>query len=105
MLKSIKIAALSAFIGLGSLATLPAAAQADSLHIGMSSHGVTVGYGGWGRHACTPTKAVSRARRMGVRHARVRSVGRHTIRVSGIRHGHHTNVTFSKARNCPVVRW
>lgn len=108
MLKSIKIAALSAFLGLGSLALLPASAQADSLHLGISSHGITVGYGGghgWGRHACTPGKAISKARHMGVRHARLRNVSRHTIRVSGVRYGHHTNVTFSKARNCPVVHW
>lgn len=105
MLKSIKIAALSAFIGLGSLAALPAAAQADSLHIGVSSHGVTVGYGGWGYRACTPARAVSKARHMGVRLARVRGVTRHTIRVSGVRHGHRTTVTFGKARSCPVVHW
>ncbi|ODT13203.1 MAG: hypothetical protein ABS35_38405 [Kaistia sp. SCN 65-12] len=108
MLKSIKIAALSAFLGLGSLAILPASAQADSLYIGISSHGTTVGYNGgnsWGRYACTPARAVSKARRMGVRHARVRSVGRSTIRVSGVRYGHRATVTFSKARNCPIVRW
>lgn len=106
MLKSIKIAALSAFLGLGSLAALPATAQASNLQIGISDYGMTVGYhGGWTRHACTPGQAVAKARSMGVRHARVRGVSRHTIRVSGIRHGHRANITFSKARYCPVVRW
>ena len=107
MLKSIKIAALSAAIGLGSLAAIPGVAQANGLQVGISSHSINVGYGGgygW-RNACTPQKAVSKAKRMGVRHARVRSISQHTIRIAGVRHGHRVNVAFSKARHCPVIRW
>jgi ABC-type sugar transport system substrate-binding protein len=105
MLKSIKITALSAFLGLGALAAGPATAQASGLHIGISTHNLSVGYGhGWNR-ACTPGRAVAKAQRLGVRHARVRNVGPRTIRVAGVRYGHRVNVTFSKARNCPVLRW
>ncbi|MFC3208906.1 hypothetical protein [Aquamicrobium soli] len=105
MLNSIKIAALSAFLGLGALAAVPATAQAANVQIGISTHNLNVGYGhGWNR-VCTPGKAVAKARRLGVRHARVRSIGHRTIRVTGTRYGHRVNLTFSKARNCPVVRW
>lgn len=105
MLKSVKIAALSAFLGLGALAAAPATAQAANIQIGISTHDLTVGYGhghGW-NHFCTPSKAVAKARRLGVRHARVRSVGHRTIRVTGTRYGHRVNMAFSKARNCPIV--
>jgi hypothetical protein len=111
MFKMIKIAALSTLLGLGAFAMAPASAQAGSLTIGVSSHGVVFGHGpgwshaGWQRHACTPQRAVSKARRLGIRHARVRNVHRRTIRVSGQRHGRHVNVTFSRASGCPVIRW
>jgi hypothetical protein len=106
MFRMIKIAAMSTLIGLGAFAAAPATAQASGLVIGVSSHGPAYGHGrDWRRHACTPREAVARASRIGIRNARVRSVRRNTIDVSGFRHGRHVNVTFSKAPGCPTIRW
>jgi hypothetical protein len=106
MFRMIKIAAMSTLLGLGAFTAAPASAQTSGLVIGISSHDIAYGYGhNWRRHACTPREAVARASRTGIRNARVRSVRRNTIDVSGFRHGRHVNVTFSKAPGCPTIRW
>lgn len=112
MFRKIKIAALSAILGLGTLAAIPATAQAGSFYFGISSHGPSFGYHNagyghsrhWDRHACTPRKALHKANRIGIHRAHIRSVNRHTIRVSGRKHGHRINVTFAKAPHCPIIR-
>lgn len=111
MFQKIKTAALSAILGLGTMAAIPATAQADSFHFAISSNGPSFGYHRgydhgprWNRHACTPRKALHKANRIGIHRAHVRSVNRHTIRVSGRKHGHRIHVTFAKAPHCPIIR-
>ena len=122
MISKFRTAALSAMIGLGAIAAMPAAAQADGLYLNYGGRGgVGVGihigdhdrvdYRKRHRHhrrhfrACTSNRAVNKAERYGVRRARVVDVGRRTITVSGRKHGHRVRITFSRAPNCPVVRW
>ncbi|MEQ9246391.1 MAG: hypothetical protein RLO21_10425, partial [Nitratireductor sp.] len=79
MFQKLKIATLSAMIGLGTLAAAPATAQADSLYFGFGIGGPSGGdvYGNSGRsyraerprrhyRACSPRQAVRKAERMGL---------------------------------------
>lgn len=129
MFNTIRIAALSALVGLGALAGAPAVAQAEGIYLNMGGHdgarfGVQYHGGGprwhqprqdrhwqqprpdhhWQR-GCTPNRAVDKAERMGLRWARVVDVNRNTIKVAGRKFHHRTTVTFAKAPNCPIVRW
>jgi hypothetical protein len=104
-------ALLSAMVGLGTLAAVPAA-QADGLylnyggrnnaefglHVGEHRHGVR----NWHR-ACTPQRALSKAKRMGLWRARVVDVGRHTIKVAGRKYNERVVVVFGRDRSCPVI--
>ncbi len=119
MIRMIKTAVLSALIGLGGLAALPAAAQADGLYLNFGGHGS--GYGmhanhrdhgrhhGWrrdhGRHqACNARSALDKAERMGVRRARVVDANRRVVRVAGHKFNHRVVLTFANQRGCPVLR-
>ncbi len=118
MLKLIRNIALSALLGLGAAAPLATTASADSLVIragnGQAGFAIQVrDRGHAGRHghwhgprhrACTPGQAVSKAGRMGVRHARVQRVSHRNISVSGRARGHHVRVLFARAPGCPVLR-
>lgn len=126
MLKLIRNAALSAMIGLGALAAMPAAASADSLtfhagnggagigiHIGDRGHDRWRGNDRWrGRdrwhgpryRACTPRQAVQKAGRMGIRHARIHRASHRSIIVGGRARGHHVRVAFARVPGCPVIR-
>lgn len=126
MFNKIKIAALSALVGLGALAAAPATAQADSFYFGISpagpSFGFQSGHGrpgpGWdrghdrggrhwnrgGRGGCDARDALRKADRMGLNRVHVRSDNRHSIRVGGTRRGQFVTVVFSKAPNCPIIR-
>lgn len=126
MLKFAKTAALSALIGLGTLAAVPAQAQANSMQFHNANSTVTVQWGGghyrgdrWDRGgrwhrggprhhrpaACTPGQAVHKAQRMGLRNARVVNANRNVIRVAGRswRDGR-TAIVFARAPHCPVIR-
>lgn len=113
MFNIIKTAALSALIGLGGLAAMPASAQADSIQFSFGTHGAGVFVGHGGRHyrpqparyrECTPNRAVNKAASLGVRNARVRNVNRNAIAVRGRdRHGP-VVVRFSRAPGCPIIR-
>lgn len=134
MFDKIKTAALSAVIGLGTLAAIPASAQADGLYLNLGQGQPDVGiyvqdrdgrHGGgrwdnrndyrndnrWGRpndrwnRACSPDRALDKAGRMGLRRARIVDVNRRTITVSGRKFGERISVSFARAPNCPVVRW
>lgn len=135
MLNTIKTAALSAVIGLGTLAAIPASAQAEGLYLNLGQGDPAVGIyvqnrdggrwesnddrrGGarpddrWGRphdnrwdRACSPDRALDKAERMGVRRARVVDVDRRTISVVGRKYGERIRLTFARAPNCPIVRW
>jgi hypothetical protein len=121
MFSRFKTAALSALIGLGTLAAVPAAAQADGLYLNYGGHHGGVGVGvqigdrdrvdyrrrehsrpGWG---CTPHRAVNKAERYGVRRARVVDVDRRTITVAGRKWHRHVRMTFGRAPSCPIIRW
>lgn len=120
MFTTIKATALSALIGLGAMAALPAAAQADNLYLGFGSGGAQLGvdigdrYDGYRyddyrrpvRHyrGCTPDRAIDKAWRMGLRNPRVVDVDRRTIEVRGHRRGHRVHVLFARAPHCPVIR-
>jgi len=119
MFKTIKTAALSVMIGLGAISTLPVTANAGdlSIHIGGghyrnggfglffgdSGHSYRRDHGRYERF-CSPRRAVNKARRMGVRHARVAHVNHRTIGVKGRRHGHRSYIVFARAPHCPVLR-
>lgn len=121
MITKLKAAALSALIGLGAIAALPAAAQAEGVYLNYGSHhgGIGVQIGDFdrvdyrrGRHydrrdyrGCTPNRAVDKAERYGVRRARVIDVDRRTITVAGRKWGERVRMTFARAPSCPVVRW
>ena len=126
MFTILRTAALSALIGLGALAAMPASAEAagGSIYLGFGSgHGPSAGfrfddrgrhhYRGPDRHRpgqfrdreCSPRDAVRKASRMGVRNARVVSASHRAIRVAGRAHGHRQAVvTFGRAPGCPVFR-
>ncbi len=122
MFARLRIAALSALVGLGTLAGIPASAQADNLYLNYGgSHG-SVGFefgdydrvdyrmhhrrDRWDRdyRGCTPNRAVDKARYYGVHRARVVDVGRRTITVSGYKWGERVRMTFGQAPNCPILR-
>jgi len=117
MLNIIKTAALSAFIGLGALAAVPATAQADGLYLNFGGHhqprvGVFLGDSSRDRYdrrdhrrACSPNRALDKAERLGLRRAYVTDVNRHTIKVRGRKHGDRVTLVFGRSQNCPIVRW
>ena len=120
MINKFRTAALSAMIGLGAIAAMPASAQADGLYLnygGRGGVGIHIGdndrvdYRKRHRHdrrhfrACTPNRAMNKAERYGVRRVRVVDVDRRTITVSGRKWGERVRMTFGRAAHCPVVRW
>ena len=120
MITKLKTAALSALIGLGAIAAVPASAQAEGLYLnfGGGYHNSGGGfYDGdddyrpdW-RHdrrygrSCTPNRALNKAERLGLRRARVVDVDRRTIKVAGRKYGERVRLTFARTPNCPVIRW
>lgn len=120
MFRIISTIALSAAIGIGALAAMPATAQAQgaSFHLGVGSgHNgpvVDIHYRDHNRRHhrrhmqrardCTPREALYKATRMGIRNARVVGTSPRTIRVSGVVRGYRDHVTFARAPNCPVLR-
>lgn len=128
MFKIIKTAALSALIGFGALAAMPAAAQAQSggIYFGLGNQGPNVGlhFNDRGRHdyrgrpgyrddrrhsyrdrGCSAREAVRKASRMGLRNPRVVGSSPRSVRVEGRGHGYRfASVTFANRYNCPVIR-
>ncbi len=117
MIKTLKTLALSAAVGLGAFAFVPAA-QADSFYLGFGGGhgpraGVWIGDGGhsyrrWDRHGprraeCTPNRAADKASRMGLRNVRVVDTDRRSITVRGRAYGSREFVTFARAPGCPVI--
>lgn len=109
MFKSIRIAAISAVVGLASLAAVPAA-QADGLFFSIGQGHVRIWDGNrphrphvaW--RACSPRQAVRKAARYGVDRAHVVRANRNVIKVSGHKHRHRVNMVFARAPGCPVIR-
>lgn len=120
MLRTIKTLALSAMIGLGGLAAIPATAQAEGLYLHLGNAdarlGVYVGDRGrdhhrWDRRShrddrrCSPREAVNKAERLGLRRVEVRNVTPSRIVVTGRDRGDRVAVTFGRGRNCPIIRY
>ena len=57
----------------------------------------------YGRRICTPRRAIRKARRMGVRGARIVRVNNRVIVVRGYRYGGSAKVKFGRSANCPVI--
>ena len=124
MLNTIKTAALSALVGLGTLTAIPAA-HADSLYLGFGNNqdprfGVYTGdddgfyrrrhrsdddWGddrGW-RRGCSPERALDKADRMGLHRVRIVDINRRTVKVAGRQFGDRVVVVFANVRGCPVI--
>ncbi|WP_163267953.1 hypothetical protein [Chelativorans alearense] len=115
MFRKIRIAALSALLGLGTLAAIPATAHADGFYFSFGQKSPRLsnhrGHGRYYRHhrprpvfTCTPRSAVRKAYRMGLSHVRVAEVSRRAIRVSGHRYHRRASILFARAPHCPVIR-
>jgi hypothetical protein len=120
MFNTIKTATLSALIGLGTLAAIPATAHADSIYLGFGNNddprvGVYTGDDdgfyrerrrdrdrNW-RRSCSPERAVNKAERMGLRRARIVDVNRRTVKVAGRQYGDRVVIVFANERGCPVI--
>jgi hypothetical protein len=119
MFNAIRTAALSAFIGFGALAAVPAAAHADGIYLnfghGDPRFGIHAGDHGrdWRRNdwrrdrdwrrSCSPDRALDKAQRMGLRRARVVDVSRHSIKVAGRKYNGRVVVAFGRERGCPIL--
>ena len=115
MFNTIKTAALSALVGLGTLAAIPA--HADSLYLGFGNNndprfGVYAGDDGYRhrrderrdwRRGCSPERALDKAERMGLYRARIVDVNRRTVKVMGRQDGDRVVIVFANERGCPVI--
>lgn len=125
MFNTIKTAALSALVGLGTLGAMPAA-HADGLYLGFGNNqdprfGVYTGDDdgfyrrrhhsddgewredrGW-RRGCSPERALDKAERMGLWRARIVDVNRRVVKVVGRQDGDRVVVVFANERGCPVI--
>lgn len=115
MFNTIKTAALSALVALGTLAAVPA--HADSIYLGFGNNddsraGVYVGddYRYRERHrerdwrrSCSPNRALGKAERMGLRRARIVDISRRTVKVAGRQYGDRVVVVFANERGCPII--
>jgi hypothetical protein len=124
-------AALAAIVGLGSVSLTPMRAVAQELELNLNGNGPTIrlrdncdpdredcrdmrrGDRRDGRRDarredrprfCTEDRALDKAERMGIRRARIDSVGRRSIDVRGRdRRGERVEISFGRAPNCPVI--
>jgi hypothetical protein len=121
MFNVIRTAALSAFVGLGALASVPAVAHADGIYLNFGHGDPRFGiYAGerehrrdwrrdnWrqdrhGRRFCTTGRALDKAQRMGLRRARVVDESRRTIKVAGRKYNDRVVVVFGRERGCPII--
>ena len=124
MYNKIKTAALSALVGLGTLAAIPA--HADSLYLGFGDNndtrfGVYAGDDGYRhrrderrgdwrderrgewRRGCSPDRALDKAERMGLHRARIVDVNRRVVKVMGRQDGDRVVIVFANQRGCPVI--
>ena len=123
MITKLKTAALSAMIGLGAIAAIPADCpgrrRLSELWQRPQRHGRRCPVRRYDRYdyrdgyrydrrydrACTPNRALNKAERLGLRRAYVVDVDRRTIKVAGRKYGERVRITFARTPNCPVVRW
>jgi hypothetical protein len=127
MFTAIRIAALSALVGLGAVAAGPSTAHADGIYLNFGDRGdprfgVYRGDGDqvrdWRRDerrrddrrrdldwrgSCSGAEALRKARRMGLHRARIVDEGRRTIKVAGRKYSDRVVVVFGRERGCPIV--
>ncbi|TIN91700.1 MAG: hypothetical protein E5Y06_26710 [Mesorhizobium sp.] len=121
MYTTIKTAALSALVGLGTLAAIPA--HADSLYLGFGNNndprfGVYAGDDGYRhrrderrddwrgdgwRRGCSPDRALDKAERMGLHRARIVDNNRRVVKVMGRQYGDRVVIVFANERGCPII--
>jgi len=117
MFKSqIKSFIVAGTVVMGALSATSGTANAEvrgSIQIG--GPGFSIGFGGHGYHdyrdwdrpryrrnRCSPRKAVRKARRKGLRRARVIRVGHRGVVVSGRKWGERVIMGFGRSNRCPV---
>lgn len=126
MIKNIfRTTLLALAISMGGAAATTTASQAGSLNVDFSvggpgfyfssGRGHRRGHGyrgyrdyrggdyGYGRRICAPRRALRKARRMGVRGARIARVNYRVIVVRGYRYGERAKVKFGRSGRCPVI--
>ena len=112
MFNTIKTAALSGLVALGTLAAVPA--HADSIYLGFGNNhhdrrtGVYIGDDDGFRRdrnfrRCSPDRALDKAERMGLHRARIVDISRHTVKVAGRQYGDRVVIVFANERGCPVI--
>ncbi|ADV10878.1 hypothetical protein EN962_16220 [Mesorhizobium sp. M7A.F.Ca.CA.001.09.2.1] len=113
---------LMALVGLGAITLAAFPAQADNLQLQLGKHGPRLklmedcdpAYDDCEgprrddrrdrrQRGCTEDRALDKADRMGIRRARIESVGRREITVRGRQGGDRVRVTFGTERGCPIL--
>lgn len=118
MFRKIQIATLSAILSLGAFAAAPTAAKADGIYFSFGQGSGRAGIHLGERHrdfrprrqhyrqaSCSPRRALDKAERMGLRHARITRVNHRAIRVTGRQHRDRVSIVFARSPHCPVIRW
>lgn len=125
MFNTLKTAALSLAIGMGAISAAPVAAQAEGIYFRLGTdngryHEVqdeyrlgTRSYRRDGRRCqyreeyrrerCSPRDAERKARRLGLRNARVVDVDRRSVTVRGRAFGERAMLVFGRNSSCPVI--
>jgi hypothetical protein len=116
MFRIIRTAALAAVLGIGAMAATPSAAEASTASFsfgfgsGSGAFSVQIGPGhrDHGRYHhrryCSDRQALSKARDMGLRNARVARASHRNVEIRGwSRWRGHQAIVFSRAPHCPIV--
>ena len=115
-------AAFALAIGVAGLPALASQASAQDLELRLDRHGPQLrmreacdpdvedcydnSYRYAERRGCTEDRALDKAEAMGIRRARIVSVGRRTIQIRGRSYdGDRVYVTFGRQRGCPVLEY
>lgn len=107
---------LAAIVAVSAISATASTAAASDRGFGINGNGIYVQYydrhhgpdRDWRRHhdrpGCSPSRALDKAERMGLRRVRIADVSRRAVVVVGRdRHGR-DRVVFANERGCPVVR-
>ncbi|MCR5855472.1 hypothetical protein [Mesorhizobium sp. J428] len=111
MFSKTKTLALSALIAFSAIAAAPSAANAGDIKIDVhfgTGFGPGFGYGpgyGYGYKHCTPSKALYKAKSMGLKKAYVSKANWNGVIVKGKKFGQKKVVAFGKSASCPVKYW